>query len=210
MKIKAAGILGLAALVLAVPASAADPSGRFNVRGAGSMRCDAVSAAFAARDTRSVQIVDWLMGYTTAWNRLNQGTFDALPGEDGRDLAGLALALCRSNPTVNLETAASTGLRLLAPLQATRDGPLVSFPVPAPAGAKPGTPAAAPRAIRLHPEAVRIVERKLKALGRYQAAESGTASPALLAALSGFQRAEKLSPTGLPDTPTLIRLMQAR
>jgi len=201
----------LALSVVALPAQAADPSGRFNVRGAGSLRCDAVAAAFTAKDARSAQVMDWLMGYTTAWNRLNAGTFDALPGEDGRDLAGLAFALCRNNPSANLETAAAAGLRLLAPLQATRDGALVSFAVPAPAPAKPGTAAApAPRPIRLHPEAVRMVERKLKALGRYQAAESGAASPALATALRAFQQAEKLAPTGLPDMPTLIRLMQAR
>lgn len=187
---------------MATPAQAADGSGRFSVRGAGSLRCDAVAAAFSGKDQqRTGDIVNWLMGYTTAWNRLNAGTFDALPGADGRDLAGVALALCRANPAVNLETAAGSGLRLLAPLQATRDGPLVSFA---------GSAGPAARTIQLHAETVRVIERKLKVLGRYSAAESGSASPALTAALKAFQTAQQLNPTGLPDMPTLIRLMQAR
>jgi len=195
----AAGAIAAAA---SSPALAADANGRFNVRGLGSTRCDAAAVAFADKDQqRRDAMISWLMGYVSAFNRLNPGTFDALPGEDGRDLAGLALALCQYNPAVSLETAAVSGLRLLAPLQATRDGPLVSFAGPAGPNA---------RTIRLHVEAVRVIERKLKALGRYQAAETGAASPGLTAALKAFQTAEKLSPTGLPDMPTLIRLMQAR
>lgn len=190
------------ALVLAASinsgAIAATAAGKFSVRGVGGDRCEAVSAAFKAKNNAAVaRYVAWSTGYTSAFNRLVTQTFDSVPMKDGRDLLALTLSFCNANPKEQFEGAMFQVVRALGPLRLTGESPLVTLTSDG-------------KTHELREETVRLVETRLKALKLYSNAPTGKASPQLTSAIKAFQQSKKLAVTGLPDMVTLLRLVQEK
>lgn len=192
----AIGGLAILGSASASPTFAADAAGKYSVRGVGGARCDAVVAAFTAKNTPAVEsYVSWMLGYASAYNHVVSGTFDAIPTKDGRDLVSLVLGLCQSNAAIQLETSTFRVLRAVANLRLTGETPLVTLTSDG-------------KSFELRQETVRLVQGRLKALKLYNGAENGETNPQLIAALKAYQTSQKLPATGLPDISLLIRLFR--
>lgn len=193
----AVGALALTASVSS-GAIAATTAGKFAVRGVGSDRCEAVSAAFKNKDGAAVgRYAAWTMGYASAFNRLVTNTFDAVPMKDARGLLAITLTVCNANPKGQFESATFQVLRALGPLRLTGESPLVTLTSDG-------------KTHELHEETVRLVEIRLKALKFYSNAPTGKTSPQLTSAIKAFQQSKKLAASGLPDMATLIQLVQEK
>lgn len=193
IKFAAAAVLFAAAIT---PVMAADSGGKYAVRGVGSARCDLVTAAFSTKNAaQSEAYASWIMGYVTAYNKVVAGNFDALPTKDGRDLISLVLGLCQSNATAPLEATTFRVIRAIAALRLTSDTSPVTFTSDG-------------KTAELRQETVKYVQARLKALKFYSGAETGEATPQLIAAIKTYQTNKKIPITGLPDIALLIRLSQ--
>jgi hypothetical protein len=189
-------ILALLALMPAT-AQAADKDGRFSVRGLGSSKCSDMAAAVDQKNSNLIPLyAAWLSGYLTAANRLISQTFDALPSTSGTDPVGLVTVVCRANPGNLVETAAYQAMEALNSIRIRQDSPLVTIQD----GGK---------SLVIRQEALIMVQGELARLGLFKGAADGKASPALAQAVRGFQKAQKLPESGLPDLDVLIRLKLA-
>lgn len=188
-------IAALAAIIAASPAAAADRSGNFVLRGAGSQPCPTFMTAINARDqATSATYLAWLQGYMSANNRLLADTFDVMPTQGPVDFMGVVKAICERSPKFSVENAANQALVLLRPLRQTAPSPLVKLSYKG-------------KTAELRESVLKQLEARLMELNHLrQPKTAGARSDAELhLAIEKFQRAEKLTVTGLPDLATLLR-----
>lgn len=194
----AAVMAAAAATGMTSNALASDAQGQFSVRGAGGQTCAVALDAVAKQNKDAVRDqASWIMGWMTASNHLQPGTFDGLPTKDGKELVQFIHGLCRSQPALTLEAATAAVARALAPLRLTRTSPEVVVTSDG-------------KSVILREETIRLAERKLKEGGYYKGNETGASSAALIAAVRKFQEAKKLPATGLPDLRTLLILVPGK
>jgi hypothetical protein len=182
----------LAGAVLAASAAstliAADGNGSYAVEGPGRMTC-ADFAALSPDEPRARDVAVWLSGYMTAHNRLLTGTFDLTPWQTPGTLTGLLAQFCADNGDEVVETGATELVNYLA------DGRL-----------RDRADAVAVK----HDGKVTMIYAPLLAEVHARLAATGYPSEGpdkLPEALQGYQKANGLTPTGLPDQPTLLKLM---
>ena len=185
-------VLGCA-MLMATPAAAVDEKGSYAVRGIGSDRCDALTAAMTAKDrTKLERYAVWLLGYLSASNRLISKTFDAVPSLAATDVLGMVALVCKNQPAVLVDTAASQALIMLSPIRLVGDSPIIEV-------------SNSGRTMSVRKEALVALQRNLAAKHGYKGPIDGAMSPQLAKAITEFQQKEKLPGSGLPDLDTLIR-----
>jgi hypothetical protein len=178
-------------------AHAADTGGRFAVRGLGSSKCSDLTTVIGQKNTTLIQLyAAWLAGYVTASNRLISQTFDAIPSTVGSDVVGLVSVICARNPNALVETSTYQVLEALNAIRVRQDSPVVTMQE----GGK---------TLAIRQEALTLVQTELASKGLYKGPADGKPSPALVKAISAFQKAQKLPETGLPDIDVLVRLKMA-
>lgn len=179
-------------------AHAGDAAGKFSVRGVGSAPCSAYTTAVTAKDEAAInRYASWILGYVSAYNRLSEKTFDAIPGTEGKDALALTMGVCQSAPNERLEQVLFSVLRGLNDIRLTSDTAMVTL-----------TSDGKTRVVR--EETLRYVERRLKDLGFYKGAETGKASPQIVQAIKAYQTAQKMPADGLPNMPTLLRILRQK
>ena len=196
----ALGAITIAVFLATCPASAADRSGNFVLRGAGSQVCPAFMTAINSRDQQaSTTYLAWLQGYLSAHNRLAPDIFDLMPTQGAADFMGVVKAICEKAPQFSVENAANQAVALLRPLAQTAPSPLVRLEHKT-------------KTVSVRENVLKQLESRLVALGHLRAAPTANARnlAELHAAIEKFQRAEKLEATGLPDLATLLRAQAAK
>ena len=172
-------------------ARAADANGSFAIRGIGSESCGTYVAALAKPD-EFTRYASWLLGYATAHNRLAPDTYDIIPTEPGVDFPGVVAVVCRSNPQMLIENAASSAVTAIRPLRQTVASPLVQV-------------SADGKTVSIHQDSLKRLQAALLAKQIFKGAANGVSSPSFTDALKAFQRKEGIPVTGLPDIDTFIR-----
>jgi hypothetical protein len=133
----------------------------------------------------------WLTGYMTAHHRLMPGVFDLTAWQTPALLMGLMEQYCTSNPDAIVERGAQELVAYLTPRALTEEAELV--------------------AVR-NGSAVVLVYRPVLTQVRDGLEGAGFAAASdeagLIAALTAYQTAQGLEPTGLPDQATLARLLK--
>jgi hypothetical protein len=174
-----------AALALtALPTAASDP---FAAKGPGRVSCDAFPTEYRARR----DLAAWVLGYVSAANRLSPDTFDLAPWQTADVLLAQMAQYCGAFPQAHATDAIEELLdwlhqdRLAAPERpvALRADGAVTV---------------------IYPSTLRKVRRLLARAGH----APRPTPEGLTAALTDYQAAQNLPQTGLPDTPTLLSLMQ--
>lgn len=194
------GAAAIAALLAASPANAADRSGNFVLRGAGSQVCPAFMTAINSRDKEaSTTYLAWFQGYLSAHNRLTPEIFDIMPTQGPADFMGVVKAICEKAPQFSVENAAHQAIALLRPLAQAAPSALVRLDHKG-------------KTANVRENVLKQLETRLVALGhlRSVAPDGGRVPADLHAAIEKFQRAEKLDVTGLPDLATLLRAQAGR
>jgi hypothetical protein len=197
---KKTGLIAIAfatgmALVPAGMAQAADTQGAFALRGIGSQSCAAYGKAVKETPNITVPLAaSWLTGYMTAFNRFEPNTYDVVSIMDIAPLLQIITGVCEKNPNLPMENVARDVLKRLDGTRAATETPLVE--------AKSGG-----KSVQVRKATLAAMQAKLSAQGMFKGSADGTFGPATEAALKQYQTAQKLPVTGIPDAPTMIRLL---
>lgn len=187
-------LCGLGLSLAALPALAADSDGNYAVRGVGATTCGDFATAVEQQDQNLPLVLQWLQGYVSGLNLLQEGTYDASPIQEPGTLAALVLNVCRSNDGLILETATAQALNALAPARLTQQSENLTLE-------------AADRQVVVRRDTLRQVQRRLRETGHYTSSIDGLYGPGTRRALASYQESAGLTVTELPDADTLIRLL---
>ncbi len=187
----AAATIGLLVLV---PAQAADTKGNFALRGIGSQSCKVMLEELQKTPATAAIAASWLLGYMSATNRYEPETFDISPVTDPQSIFNVLMALCKAHPDARVQTVASDTLAALGKARVKADSPMVET--------KSGNATA-----QIRQETLLLVQKRLNEKGYLKSKPDGSYGAQTEAAVKAFQTAEKLPVTGVPDAPTIIRLL---
>ncbi|MDQ2694906.1 MAG: peptidoglycan-binding protein [Pseudomonadota bacterium] len=184
----------IALLPLAAPA--ADKEGRFAWKGISRMTCERYSAERQKGTDAIVILKTWLDGYITALNQFQPDTFDIASSVDTFLLAQLLENHCRDNPKDPLLPLIASAMGRLNQHDRLRQ---VSQPVETKSG---------DQTVVVYQDVMRRSQEALKARGHYKGGVDGQFGPKTREAFQSFQKKEGLEATGLPDQPTLFKLLE--
>jgi hypothetical protein len=171
----------------------ATTDGQFAARGAGALACADLVAMLDQPDRQvpTDQFAAWIAGYLSHANRATEGSFDVMAIQDNYGLAALAENICRTNPTVLVETVMATMLKQMSAGAATAPSDIVQV-------------GEGEQRALLRAETLIGVQTRLVADGLLTPeAADGKFGPMTRDALKSFQKARGIGETGLPDVFTL-------
>lgn len=187
-------LVGLALGLCAIrPALAADAQGQFAVKGVGQARCYEFNDAVAKRSPQMGAMLSWVAGYLTAANRYEAQTYDLVSWQDELYILANMRSYCARNPETPLILMARQMVRSMGPGRVAAASPLVAVTVGG-------------QQVRLYGAVVERAKSRLSALGLYRGPMNANPDGPFIAAIAGFQRSNRLAPTGVPDQATLFRL----
>ena len=187
-------LLGILSLLPAAQIFAADASGRFAVKGAGTSTCAAFVDAYDKKSPLLQSYGGWIDGFLSAANRSREDVFDLAPWQSTEVLAFALTKFCRENPELKFYSAAEAminkmqqdPLRTASPVVVARHG---------------GS------AVLVYRSVLETVQQKLHEQGMLPELESGAFDERTAEALIKFQRSAGIKETGLPDQMTLVRII---
>lgn len=187
-------LLAAAALIVAGAAEAADQEGRFAVKGAGAASCGRFVDLRAKKSPSVLAFAGWLQGYLTAFNQFSDDTYDVVSWEGTEVLLRAIAQYCEKNRDKKFYIAAAGLANTLKPDRLKT----MSERIKAENGG---------HAVSVYREVLRRVQKALAERGFYFGQIDGLYGPNTRLGIEAFQRAEKITVTGLPDQVTLLRLL---
>jgi hypothetical protein len=188
-------LLACALLALAPgAAAAADASGEFAVRGAGSAPCAKFTKDKATGSRDFYVFAGWLDGYLTAANQMREATYDVAPWQTTELLLRLLGDYCAERPQVAFSLAAR---RLTEAL----DGQKLAEASELKRVEHKG------RFTLIYADVMKRAQQRLKELGLYSGAADGEFGQQTREAIERFQSDRRFEATGLPDQRTLAVLL---
>lgn len=183
------------ALTLAgLSAQAADSQDRYAAHGLGRLPCERFVEICEKGSDQCRLTGTWIEGYLTAYNALQDNTFDILPWQQPELVAEGAFNLCRRNPKAALVEAVTEVVRVLHPRRIEAAAERTQI------GEGRG-------AVFLYRQTVRELQERLIETGHLKGAADGAFGPGTKGAVESFQRAVGIEPTGIPDQRTMIALL---
>jgi hypothetical protein len=178
-------------------ALASDTSGHFALHGVGAQTCAQLLDEVKKNDTTTNNLIlSWIMGYMTARNRFAANTYDVTPAMPGEVVLQMTDTICEKSPDARVETAMDALFKGLAPARVTVDSPFLDLQ-------------SGDVSFRVRRETFMAVQDALRKKKLYTGRNEEKMTPAISAALKAYQRDQKLQEDGLPDAPTVIRLLVA-
>jgi hypothetical protein len=187
-------VVGALALGLAAPVDAATEDGNFSIRGFGAQECGAIVAPLQEDPAAATAATAWLLGYTTAFNRMQDDTFDMSPLVDATAMLRMVVGTCQRAPDALVETVAFEVLKALGTARVIGSTPIVET--------RSGDQVANVRGETLAGMQSRLIE-----LGHLTGSADGAFGPRTATALRAFQQEQELPETGIADPATVIRLL---
>ena len=184
----------LTAFTFSGPASASDSEGNFAIAGAGFQPCSAFLESYEAQDVNLLAYRSWINGFVTAHNLLLEDTYNVSPVHTLDELTGVLARVCGANTELVMAQATTAVLNQFEPLHLS-------------APSEPVTLTQGDASVTVPAVFVERAQTALAELGHYQGGVDGIYGPGTAAAITSFQEAEELPPTGLPDATTLTRLL---
>jgi hypothetical protein len=185
--------LGAALALASLPARAADSEARYAAHGLGRLQCSRFVELCEKGAEECKLTSTWITGYLTAFNALNEDTFDILPWQAPELVAEGAFNLCRRNPDAALVEAVTQLVRVLHPQRIEAAADRVRI------GEGKG-------AAFLYRATVRELQQRLIDAGHLKGSADGAFGPGTKAAVEAFQKSAGLEVNGIPDQRTLIAL----
>lgn len=180
--------------LFAAGAQAADDKGNFALRGIGAQNCGLLIEQMQQDQAVVPVVTTWLLGYVTAVNRLTPETYDISPVVDSSALMRMVVGVCQKFPDSRFETVVADVLQALGLARVKSDSPIVE--------AKSGD-----ISVQIRQETLLAVQQALVQRNYLRATPDGIFGPRTEAALKGFQKDQELGETGVPDAPTVVRLL---
>ena len=184
----------LAAVLLAFsPAFAAAQDAA--VESLGARRCADLVRAQNEDQTLYAAFGVWIGGYLSAANAYEENTFDLTPWQP-IELATLQIAAaCRQRQDATIAAATASFVSYLKDQRLTESSELILL-------------RGEDRTVSIYRSVLADVRARLEAGGEIILEPIGAFGPSFGMALERFQKANGLPETGLPDTPTLLKLMR--
>jgi len=187
--------IAIALFAAAGQAHAADPEGKFAIKGAGAMPCSAYVEARSRRlIDRLVTFEGWLHGYLTAYNRLEPQTFDIVAWQGNGLLTAALEAYCKQHTDQRFEIAVSGLINTLRPDRLTAQSEMVRI-------------SSGDTTLNIYHAVVVRIQEALAKRKLYSGKADGRYSDDMRRSVEAFQKGEKLPVTGLPDSRTLLALL---
>lgn len=190
-----------AALLLATgtsPALAATTSGDFAVYGWGARDCNAIIAVIDGDQGAQArgQLAEWISGYITARNRVEDEVYDMTPVKSHYPLVALARNICTNNADQLFESVVDAMLTSFAAFKVSGNGAISAL-------SRNG------RATTVHEATLLQVQQFLIGKGLLdEGSADGKFGPKTAAAIESWQKDAGLQGTGLPDIATLFLIAQ--
>jgi hypothetical protein len=185
--------IGLA-IGLGGQADAATEDGSFAIRGIGGDNCRDFLQRLQSDERVPAVALSWLLGYSTAINRIEPDTFDVSPLTDPTAILRLVVSVCQRNPDALVDTIAHGVLSSLATARVTTPSPLVET--------RSGENVA-----NVRRETLMQMQQALIRLGHLGGSPDGDFGPQTASAMQAFQEQQGLDVTGVADTATIFRLL---
>jgi hypothetical protein len=185
--------IGLA-IALGGKADAATEDGAFAIRGIGGDNCRDFLQRLQSDERNQGIALSWLLGYSTAINRVEPDTFDVSPLTDPFAILRLVASMCQRAPGALVDTIAYGVLSSLATARVTTNSPLVET--------RSGENVANVRS-----ETLMRMQEVLIRLGHLGGTPDGDFGPQTETAMRAFQEQQGLDVTGVADTATIFRLL---
>lgn len=179
-------------------ASAAAGDGEFAVYGWGTQDCKSVYASLEGEQADQARelLAEWISGYITGRNRIEDGIYDLTPINTHYPLVSLAQSICANNTDQLFESVINAMIEAFSTLRLSENSPTISLS---------------------HKEqSVNVNEAIIPALQKFLISEGhlpdGTADgvfgPKTAEALENWQSEAGLTPSGLPEMITLFAMAQ--
>lgn len=189
--------IGLAVVLVASLArvEAADSEGLYAIRGAGLGTCEQYIQEREAESPVYYLFVGWVEGYLTAVNRHLEGTYDVASWESTDILAAYLAEHCQQNLEQPFHVAVLGMQQALGSDRLEERSPRVEA-------------SAGERRVVIYQETLKRAQARLAELGHYDGPLDGVYGPGTRKAFEVYQEQSGLTVTGLPDQPTLFRLLR--
>lgn len=196
----------LASLVLTVwltivpgaVAVAADDNGKFAIKGGGLQTCAKFTEAFSTRSSNLALYGGWIEGFVTAQNQNATNTYDIVPWQTTSTLLDLTRAACKqTKPQTRFIDAFAGVFQLLFRTRLTAESEVVGI-----SNGEASTVA--------YLEVLKRVQDALRAEGYDIPNTTGDFDATTVRQLMDYQTKNGLVATGLPDQPTLFKLLLQR
>lgn len=182
-------------LFVSFPGYAADRSGEFFTRGVGSQTCAAFLAEKSKNSAMYFLFRSWVNGYLSAYNQMTSETYDIAAAMSIDAFSASLEATCKAHPDQRFWTAVFALTRALEPQRLKAKSDVIIATV-------------GDRTVTVSRATMRAVQQALKDRGYYRGVADGLFGPRTRAAIEAFQRAQKLTVTGLPDRGTIGTLLR--
>jgi hypothetical protein len=182
------------AIGLGGQANAATQDGSFAIRGIGGDSCRDFNQRLQSDERVPAVALSWLLGYSTAMNRIQPDTFDVSPLTDPSAILRLVVAVCEQMPDVLVDTVAHDLLQSLATARVTTSSPMVET-------------RAGENVANVRRETLIQMQQALIRLGHLGGTPDGVFGPQTATAMRVFQEQQGLEVTGVADSATIFRML---
>jgi len=177
------------------PAEAADAKGAFALDGIGALTCGDLTTGILKGDASlRAAVGSWMLGYLSAMNRIDAGTYDATPVQMPDALVNMVVGVCAKDATARVEMVVYALLHAFDPAKSVAESAEMQV-------------AANGQATTLRKDTLVAVQRYLIAQKLLTGDADGTFNSTTEAALKSFQQKQNLPQTGLPDPATIVRVL---
>lgn len=180
------------------PTLAATSDGSFAVYGWGARDCNTIMAVLAGEQAAQAQaqLAEWISGYISAQNRVEENLYDITPVKTHSPMVSLARNICVNNPDQLFENVVFAILESFSALKLVENSPLVQV-------SHNG------QAVSVNEETIRRVQEVLIADGKLsEGAADGQFGPQTAQGIEAWQQEAGVTQNGLPDMVTLFLMGQ--
>jgi hypothetical protein len=179
-------------LILSAPMTFAQ-NAQSAVEGLGLRSCAEVTAARTDNPEAYQSFGTWLSGFLTAANAFEDNTFDLTPWQTIEVSTAQVARYCQSKPDHRMAQAVAAYLAYLRPNRLQERSEMISL--------RNGE-----QAVFIYQEMLERVRDKLRETGDLDADQGDAFDAAFGKALLAYQGKNSIPGTGLPDTPTLLKM----
>ncbi|MEM7739694.1 MAG: peptidoglycan-binding protein [Pseudomonadota bacterium] len=185
-------VTAMAFTLMAGRASAGDANGDFAPKGIGMMPCSQFVQAAEEGRVEAAIAMSWFAGYLSASNMLLPETYDLVTWQEGI-LPSIVVSICQQAPDQPIAIAGPELINAFGPsrLQTAE---------------RPAQVSVGEKTRLLYPSTVRKLQEALQRAGQTVSVD-GDFGPGTQSAISSFQTAMGIPPSGFPDEPTLVALL---
>jgi hypothetical protein len=191
----ARGAIFAAAFFFLSAADAADNAGNFATKGVGLATCAQFTKLRAEKAPEFFLFVGWIDGYLSSVNQFNNSTFDVTSWERTELITAILDAHCKEYPSERFGLAVSKFLQAVHTDRLKNKSKLLTLEY----GGQKET---------IYQATLKRMQQALAKKGHYEGTADGIYGPETRGAIESYQKAEKLTVTGLPDQLTLHHLFR--